>query len=317
MEERLKLGASRCLLGENVRFDGGHKLDRYLRDVLGQYVRFVSVCPEVESGLPIPRESLRLVGDPQSPRLVTGKTRVDHTDTMKAWSEKRLDELESEQLCGFIFKYGSPSSGMSRVKVYPEKGGPPSMKGRGLFAGMFMDRFPLLPVEDEGRLNDPVLRENFIDRIFTMHRWQTMLRKGLGAGALVDFHTRHKLLVMAHNVQAYRDLGKLVAQAGSVAPQDLADAYIKRLMEALAREAKPRQHRNVLDHCQGYFKKFLDPDEKQELREVIRLYGEELVPRIVPVTLLNHYVRKYGQEYLASQVYLNPPPAELKLLNHA
>ncbi|MGE4293285.1 MAG: YbgA family protein [Desulfovibrio sp.] len=317
MDEPLKLGISRCLLGESVRYDGGHKLDRYLRDVLGRYVEFVPLCPEVESGLPVPREALRLVGDPDSPRLVTSKTGQDHTKAMRAWAEKRLEQLAQVDLCGFIFKYGSPTSGMNRVKVYPEKGGPPSMKGRGFFAAMFMDRFPLLPVEDEGRLNDPVLRENFIERIFTMHRWQGLLRGGLRAGALMEFHARHKLLVMAHNVQAYRDLGRLVAKAGIEDLPLLAAAYIERLMTALKREAKPRQHRNVLDHCQGYFKKQLTQGEKQELLEVIRQYGEGLVPRIVPVTLLNHYVRKYGQEYLAAQIYLNPPPAELKLLNHA
>jgi uncharacterized protein YbgA (DUF1722 family)/uncharacterized protein YbbK (DUF523 family) len=316
MTKQLKIGIAKCLLGENVRFDGGHKLDRYLRDVLGQYVRFVPVCPEVECGLPIPREALRLVGDPEAPRLVTSKTGRDYTDQMQTWAATRLDELAEDKLCGYIFKYGSPSSGMSRVKVYPEQGGPPSMKGRGMFAAMFMDRFPLLPVEDDGRLNDPGLRENFIMRIFTVHRWQTMLQNGLTPKALVDFHTRHKILVMAHNVQAYRDLGKLVALAGSEELPSLARDYYQRLLNGLRKPATPKGHRNALDHCQGYFKKELEPFEKQELREVIQQFAEGLIPRIVPVTLLNHYIRKYGQEYLASQVYLNPPPSELKLLNH-
>lgn len=313
---KIKLGISRCLLGEAVRYDGGHKLDRYLRDVLGQHVEFIPICPEVECGMSIPREALRLVGDPESPRLMTNKTRIDHTDKMRAWAEQRLTQLQSEAPCGYIFKYGSPSSGMSRIKVYPEKGGPPSMKGRGIFAGMLMDRFPLLPVEDDGRMNDPALRENFIERIFTMHRWQQMLQNGLSARTFIEFHTRHKLLIMAHNVQAYRDLGKLVSQAGTSNLEILTITYLERLMSALRREAKPKQHRNVLDHCQGYFKKQLTQEERKELRDIIQQYAEGLMPRIVPITLLNHYTRKYGQEYLANQVYLNPPPAELKLMNH-
>ncbi|SKA79760.1 Uncharacterized conserved protein YbgA, DUF1722 family [Paucidesulfovibrio gracilis DSM 16080] len=316
MSEQPKVGIAECLLGKNVRFDGGHKLDRYLRDVLGRHVTYVPVCPEMECGMSIPREAVRLVGDPESPRLVTSRSGVDWTSQMQDWAKQRLDALAGEELCGYIFKYGSPSSGMSRVKVYPEKGGPPSMKGRGMFAGMFMDRFPLLPVEDDGRLNDPGLRENFIQRIFTTHRWQAVLKSGLTPGRLVDFHSRHKLLVMAHNVQAYRDLGKLVAQAGTMDLAVLSDRYFERLLHGMRRPATLKGHRNALDHCQGYFKKQLEPFEKQELREVIAQYAEGLIPRIVPITLLNHYVRKYGQEYLAAQVYLNPPPSELKLLNH-
>ncbi|MEF2146062.1 MAG: DUF523 and DUF1722 domain-containing protein [Desulfovibrionaceae bacterium] len=316
MSSPLKLGISRCLLGENVRFDGGHKLNTYLRDTLGHFVEFVPICPEVGCGLPVPREALRLVGNPEHPRLVTSRTGRDITEQMRSWAIPWLDALGKEQLCGFVFKYGSPSSGMCRVKVYPEQGGPPSLKGRGIFAGMFMDRFPLVPVEDDGRLNDPDIRENFIERIFTMHRWHCGPGSNPEPSALVDFHTRHKLLIMAHNVQAYRDLGKIVATAGR-GDKALRSDYHNRLMDALKRKATPRSHRNVLEHCQGYFKKQLSSGEKQELQEIIQQYYDGLVPRIVPLTLLNHYVRRYGQDYLAAQVYLNPPPAELKLMNHA
>ena len=311
----MKIGISTCLLGENVRYDGGHKLDRYLRDLLGKYVSYVPVCPETESGMPIPREALRLVGDIDSPRLVTQKSGEDYTSVMQSWASKRLDALEKEKLCGFIFKSKSPSSGMERVKVYNDKGHPVP-KGRGIFAGMFMERFPLLPVEEDGRLHDPMLRENFITRIFVYGRWLELMEQGLTTARLIDFHTRHKLLLMAHNVNAYRELGRLVAGARELPPDELADQYISKLMTALKLSSTIKKNVNVLQHVMGYFKKDLSSDEKQELLEVIGNYKDSLVPLIVPVTLLNHYVRKYDQPYLKEQVYLNPHPMELKLRNH-
>jgi uncharacterized protein YbgA (DUF1722 family)/uncharacterized protein YbbK (DUF523 family) len=311
----MRIGISTCLLGENVRYDGGHKLDRYLRDLLGKYVDFVPVCPETESGLPVPREAMRLVGDALNPRLVSIDTRIDHTERLANWSRQKLDELENEKLCGFIFKSRSPSSGMERVKIYNEKGHPVP-KGRGIFAGMFMDRFPLLPVEEDGRLHDPVLRENFITRIFVFSRWHQLMEKGLNTGRLVDFHTRHKLLLMAHNINTYREIGRMVARAREYNPEELANEYIDKLMTALKLSSTIKKNVNVLHHIMGYFKKELSKDEKQELLEIIKNYSDSLVPIIVPITLLNHYVRKYHQAYLEEQVYLNPHPMELKLRNH-
>jgi uncharacterized protein YbgA (DUF1722 family)/uncharacterized protein YbbK (DUF523 family) len=312
-----RLGVSRCLLGENVRYDGGHKLDRFVRDELGRFFTLVPVCPEVECGLPVPREALRLVGDPERPRLVTQKSGLDHTARMTRWAMEALDRLAAQDLCGFVFKYGSPSSGPSQVRVYPEGGGTPSRRGVGLFARLFRERFPLLPVEDEGRLHDPELRENFIERVFVMARWRECLARGFTLGRLVEFHTRHKLLVMAHSPVAYRELGALVARSGGRDPAALAAEYASRLFAALQLTATVKKNVNVLQHVMGYFKKQLSADEKQELLEVLGAYGRELTPLVVPVTLLNHYVRKYGQEYLAAQAYLNPHPLELKLRNHA
>lgn len=317
MEARPKLGVSRCLLGERVRYDGGHKRDGFLADTLAPFVDFVPVCPEVECGLTVPREAMRLVGAPEAPRLRTIKTGVDLTERMNAWAGVRVAGLADADLCGFVFKFGSPSSGMSRVKVYPEGGGAPLLKGRGLFAGRLMDALPLLPVEDEGRLNDPGIRENFIERVFVMHRWRQLVAKGPSLGALVDFHTRHKLLVMSHSVVHYRSLGRLVAQGAGAPLPALLEQYLAGLMEALRLPATVKKQHNVLSHVMGYFKRQLSADEKRELLEILEAYARELLPLIVPVTLLNHYVRKYGEAYLAQQWYLRPHPAELMLRNHA
>jgi uncharacterized protein YbgA (DUF1722 family)/uncharacterized protein YbbK (DUF523 family) len=313
--EKIRLGISACLLGENVRYDGGHKLDRFLTETLGQYVEYVSVCPEVECGLPIPREALRLVGNPDSPRLVTTHTKQDLTGRMTQWARKRVFELEKEGLFGFIFKSDSPSSGMERVKVYSEQG-MPAKKGIGMFARTFMEHFPLLPVEEEGRLHDPILRENFIERIFTLRRWRESLAHGENRGTLVDFHTRHKLLILSHSPKHYQIMGKLVAQAKDLPLKELYQKYQILLMEALFLKTTPKKNSNVLQHMMGYFKDQLSSDEKQELLEVIDRYRQEYIPLIVPATLMNHYVRKYNQPYLKEQVYLSPHPMELQLRNH-
>jgi uncharacterized protein YbgA (DUF1722 family)/uncharacterized protein YbbK (DUF523 family) len=315
--EKLRLGISACLLGEPVRYDGGHKLDPFITGTLGNYVEFLPVCPEAECGLGVPREAMRLVGDPDAPRLMTIRSKVDLTDRMLAWAPKRLEELEQENLCGFIFKSKSPSSGMERVRVYREPPqGSPVARGVGIFARLFMARFPLLPVEDEGRLHDPVLRENFITRLFVMQRWREFLAAGPGLRDLVAFHTRHKLLILAHSPTHYRDLGRLVARAKELPLPELCRLYQSRLMEALRLKATPRKNANVLDHLMGYFKKDLTPDEKRELREVIESHRLGYVPLVVPVTLINHYVRKYQQPYLREQFYLHPHPVELQLRNH-
>jgi uncharacterized protein YbgA (DUF1722 family)/uncharacterized protein YbbK (DUF523 family) len=315
--EKIRLGISACLLGQPVRFDGGHKLDRFITDTLGKYVEFVPVCPEVECGLGVPREAMRLVGDPEAPHLMTVRTKVDFTARMVAWARKRVQELEQENLCGFIFKSKSPSSGMERVKVYSEPPqGSPVTRGVGVFARAFMEHFPLLPVEDEGRLHDPVLRENFIERLFVGQRWRELLTARPTPGGLVAFHTRHKLLILSHSPRHYRELGKLVARGKELPVQELYQHYQSQLMEALRLKTTPKKNTNVLYHLMGYFKKDLSPDEKQELLEIIDYYHEGYVPLVVPVTLINHYVRKYHQPYLQEQFYLHPHPVELQLRNH-
>jgi uncharacterized protein YbgA (DUF1722 family)/uncharacterized protein YbbK (DUF523 family) len=314
--EKPRLGISTCLLGERVRYDGGHKRDRFLTDTFGKFVEWVPVCPEVECGLPVPRESMHLEGDPDDPRLVTSRTGVDLTRKMKDWAARRVVELEGENLSGYIFKANSPSSGMERVKVYDEKGMPQKV-GSGLFARAFMDHFPLLPVEEEGRLHDPVLRENFIERVFCLKRYRDAVSDRRSARTLIQFHADHKLQLMAHSPGVLKEMGQLVARQKEVRRKELFSAYEALLMKALRLKATPGKNANVLQHALGYFKTDLTGDEKREALEVIESYRNEVVPLIVPVTLIAHYSRKYEPEYLARQTFLNPHPNELKLRNHA
>jgi uncharacterized protein YbgA (DUF1722 family) len=258
-----------------------------------------------------------LVGDPEEPRLLTSKTGKDFTDIMRNWAQKRVRELEKETLCGFIFKSKSPSSGMERVKVYTKKGFPGSNKGIGLFARAFMEHFPLLPVEEEGRLHDSALRENFIERIFALKRWRQIVEGEKNRGNIIAFHTEHKLQIMSHSPKHYRDMGRLVARVKDIPLESFYEQYEALFMQALSLKATVKKNVNVLQHMAGYFKKELSKDEKQELQEVIEQYHHNYTPLIVPITLVNHYVRKYEQEYLKNQYYLNPHPIELKLRNRA
>ncbi|MGC9194927.1 MAG: YbgA family protein, partial [Syntrophobacteraceae bacterium] len=305
MMDRIKLGISTCLLGEPVRYDGGHKLDRYLKDTLGRYFEYVPVCPEVECGLGIPRESMHLEGEPGRLRLITSRTRMDLTERMLTWAERRVRDLESEKLYGFIFKSNSPSSGMERVKVIDSKG-MPHKTGVGLFAGVFMNRFPRIPVEEEGRLHDPGLRENFIERIFALKRWRETLEQGRKASRLIEFHSRHKLQVMAHSPRCASEMGHLVAQAAQIPADALFEGYEKMLLEGLRLKSTVKKNTNVLQHIMGYFKHQLTADEKLELMELIEQYYKEYLPLVVPLALLKHYARKYEQTYLKEQSYLDP-----------
>jgi uncharacterized protein YbgA (DUF1722 family)/uncharacterized protein YbbK (DUF523 family) len=321
MDGKPKLGVSSCLLGEHVRYDGGHRRDRFITDELARFFDFVPVCPELEIGLPTPRPPLRLVGPSEAPRLVFVEGGEDVTDRMEAWARTRCGELEHENLCGYIFKSKSPSSGMERVKVY-DPNGVPANTGVGVFARIFMAHFPLLPVEDEGRLHDAGFRENFIERVFAVRRWQELVEQGRTRGHLVEFHARHKLLIMSHSPRHLTELGQLVADANSYRPTDLYERYFARFVEALKLTATVPKQCNVLQHVMGFFKKQLADDEKKELIEVIEQYRRGHVPLIVPITLLNHYVRLYGPanrsvgDYLAQQHYLHPHPVELSLRSH-
>lgn len=315
-EPILRLGISSCLLGEKVRYDGGHKLDRFLVEVLGKFVEWEPVCPEIEIGLSIPRESMRLMGNPDAPRLVAPKSGTDHTNRMTTWAQSRLEALATRDLSGFVFKKDSPSSGLFRVKVYNEHG-MAERTGSGLFARAVRDRFPLLPLEEEGRLNDLPLRENFIERIFAHYRWMELVKTDPTPGGLVRFHTAHKLTLMAHSPKHYTEMGRLVAKAGTLPWEELQETYGRLFMEGLTLLGTRRKHVNVLQHLMGYLKKDLSIEDKQELLGLIEDYRQELVPLIVPMTLLKHHLRRHKvPAWVWQQVYLSPYPRELMLRNH-
>ena len=311
-----RIGVSACLLGDEVRFDGGHKRDPFLTEILSPHVEFVRVCPEVEVGMGTPRETLRLVRNGNGPvRMMTTRTQVDHTESMKRWAKRRLHELADENLAGYILKKDSPSCGMERVKVFGGRG-MPDRNGRGIFAEALMMAFPELPVEEEGRLADPRLRENFIERIFTYQRMRHFFTGRWTTAGLIAFHTTHKMALLAHSPTAYVELGRIVATAGSTPRNTLRRRYESRFMRTLAIVATTRRHTNVLTHMAGHLKRLLDKPAKQELRESIDEYRRGLRPLIVPLTLLRHHVRTHGVTYLADQTYLDPHPRELMLRNH-
>lgn len=309
---RVRIGISLCLLGENVRYDGGHKRDAFLVERFGKYVQWVPVCPEVESGMPTPRDPMRLVEIDGSVRMTAPATGTDHTATMLDFSRRRTRALAGEGLSGYVFKRSSPSCGVHRVKVY--KDGVPAGKGRGLFADAVLTAFPTLPVEEEGRLNDPRLRENFVSRVFAYHRWHEIRRKT--RRALMGFHAAHKFVLMAHNQQGMRRLGALLGRAGQFPEtHELAEVYWKEFSDVMMRVPTRRNHTNVLEHMAGFVSDRIDAADRAELQQAIERYRLELTPLIVPVTLIRHYVRKFEIDYLGDQVYLDPHPAELLLLN--
>jgi uncharacterized protein YbgA (DUF1722 family)/uncharacterized protein YbbK (DUF523 family) len=311
----IRVGISSCLLGESVRFDGGHKRDAFLVDTFGRFVEWVPICPEVECGLGTPRESMRLVRVDKGIRLLTVKTAVDLTDRMATYVQRQMPIIAAANLCGYVLKKDSPSCGLERVKIYGGHG-VAEKSGRGMFAAVLVDEFPHLPVEEEGRLSDPKLRENFVERVFAYWRLRELFRNPWNVGALVRFHTAHKLILMAHSPEAYRQLGRLTAAASTVSRRELAERYTEAFMNALSVMATRRRHANVLQHMAGYFKNQLDAESKAELRAAIDDYRRELVPLIVPVTLFRHHVRVHQVEYLAGQLYLEPHPKELMLRNH-
>ncbi len=310
--EKIKVGISSCLLGNPVRYDGSHKLDTFLKDIVGKYFDFIPICPEVEMGLPVPREPMHLVGDRDNLRLITTRSKIDYTDRMLKFARKRVKELKKEDLCGFIFKSRSPSSGYRNVKVYNDNGIPTSTSS-GLFAKVFMEENPLIPVEDEGRLKDDEIRDNFFTRVFILYNWKRLIKTGFTRKGIIDFHTHNKLLIMAHSPKAYLELGRSLTNLKGVNLREFADVYINNVMDALRHKATRGKNVNVMYHTMGYFKKYLDRKDKEELISLIQEYKEGNLPLIVPITMINHYVNKFDISYLKSQSFLNPTPLELRV----
>lgn len=310
---RPAIGISSCLLGEEVRFDGGHKRNPFITDVLAEHFDFRPVCPEVGVGMSVPRPPIHLRRDEHRVRVVGSRDPdLDYTAEMEDYARRQAGELGD--ISGYIFKARSPSCGVWRVPVH---GGPgaPSRDGRGIYADAFIRARPLLPVEEEGRLQDPVLRENFVERVFAFRRWQELVAEGMTADALVRFHTMHKLSLMSHDERTMRELGRLVADAGKGPLEQVAARYISRFMAAMEKRATRKRHADVLMHLMGFLKKTIDGDDKQELLDVIHAYRRGELPLIVPVTLIKHYFRRNPHPYAVEQVYLNPHPRELMLRN--
>ncbi|MDF1832508.1 MAG: DUF523 and DUF1722 domain-containing protein [Porticoccaceae bacterium] len=311
---KIKVGISSCLLGNEVRFDGGHKHSRLCTDSLSRYFEFVPECPEVASGMSIPRKPIRLIGDIQAPKVVAvHDNSLDYTDQLKTFSEYKAQQLD--ELCGYVFMQKSPSCGVFRVKVYQEGGYPAAEPGRGVYAKAVMEAKPLLPVEESGRLEDAVLRESFITRVYAYHNWQQLKKQGLSYQSILEFHASYKYCLMARTPTHYVELGRLLADAGKHDIDDLAERYFSLLMENLSVLATRKTHTNVLMHLQGYLKKVLSAKEKQELGNIIEQYRTHQVPLIVPITLLKHHFNNHPDPYIEKQAYLQPYPDDLSLRN--
>ncbi len=314
--DKINVGISSCLLGEKVRWNGDHKQNWYAKEILGNYFEYFPVCPEVEVGMGVPRETVHLKGDKNSQTMVGTKTGKDWTRQMTSFSADKVEELARLKLCGFIFQKKSPSCGLFRVPLYPASGKQAISQGRGMFAQAFTDRFPLIPVEEEGRLNDPKIRENFIIRVFSYFRLRKVFDGRFSRGTLVRFHTAQKFLLLAHSRKYYDALGRLVAQSKQLSPAELKDQYASLFMQALSFKSTAKKNTDVLMHMMGFLKKNLSATEKKDILSTVEDYRNELVPLIVPLTLIRHHVNTHNIEYLSDQVYLNPHPKELMLRNH-
>lgn len=311
---KIKVGISSCLLGNEVRFDGGHKHSKMCSENLSRYFDFVAECPEVGIGLGIPRKPIRLIGDVKSPLIVSAHdNNIDHTDKMLEFSHRKAKE--HSDLCGYIFMKNSPSCGLFRVKVYQENGYPAKDPGRGIYANVITQENPLLPVEESGRLADPSLRENFIARVYAYHNWQQLKQAGLSHHSIIEFHSRYKYSLMAHAPASYVELGRMLADAGNHDVDSLAERYFPLLMTALSQIATRKTHTNVLMHLQGYLKKVLSSEEKQELTLLFEQYRTDEIPLIVPITLLKHHFNNHPNPYISKQAYLQPYPDDLSLRN--
>lgn len=315
MDDTLRIGVSSCLLGEEVRWNGGHSRARYLTDVLGDFVEFVPVCPEVEVGMGVPRPTVRLVVRGERVAMVDPKSGTDWTSAMDRYSRRRVSELADEDLDGFVLKSKSPTCGMERVKVYRD-GTSPLMSGRGLFAAELMGRNPQLPVEEEGRLNDPILRENFVERVFAFARLKQLFAPRWSLGDVMAFHAREKLLLRAHDPSGSRELGRFLGGAADLPRPAFAAEYQERFMTSMGRRTTVRKHVDVLQHSVGFLRRAGDEVGRVEMAEAIEDYRAGLVPLVVPTTILAHLARRHGQDYLLESTYLAPHPKELMLRNH-
>ncbi len=313
---KIRLGVSACLLGREVRYDGNHARDDFVVETLAKHVTLIGVCPEDDLGMGTPRETVRLVGDPAAPKMLATHSVKDWTTPMNRWSARRARELGAEDLCGYIFKKNSPSCGVFRVKVYTGEGNRFVRRGRGLFAAEFSRRFPLVPIEDEERLHDAELRENFLERVFAYRRLKDLFQGRWKRGAVIDFHSREKFLLMAHSPVGLKKLDRLTAAIKDLKPAEFRDAYMKAFMEIMALKTTLGKHAKALEKMAGYLSDHLSAAERKRVRASIGDFRRGQAPLIVPVTLLNHYIEIHEVAGVGNQTYLNLHPRELMLRNH-
>ncbi len=312
--QKIKVGISACLLGQEVRFDGSHKRDRFITDKLSHYFEFMAYCPEVAIGMGVPRPTIHLKQSGDNIKVVGVHKAIDVTSELRDYSINTCKKLST--LCGYILKSKSPTCGMERVKIYHDNG-QSTKNGVGIFAEQLKHQHPYLPLEEEGRLNDPVLRENFIIRVYALNRWNELMSDGVESKKLIVFHTQHKLLLMSHHPVKYRELGKLLSNLKTDDINKVAKNYIFEFMHVLKYKATPVKHMNTLLHCMGYLKKLLVASDKKEMVELLNQYRNNEVPLVAPMTLIQHHFRKNPNDYMANQVYFEPYPKELGLRNHA
>ena len=305
-QNKLRLGISTCLLGEKVRYDGGHKLDAWIKNTLGQFTTFVPVCPEFECGMSIPRPAMHLEGTKENPQLIQTHSKLNLTKQMKNWIKLQIKKLKSQDLDGYIFKTKSPSCGLNKIKIFSPSNKLISAAGVGLFAKQFTKSFPFIPVTDEEKLHNPKYREHFIELIFIMKRWRELILQKKSLRNLMIFHNKHKLVIMSHSVSHFKKIEKMLTNN----PKDcskLYQIYHPKLVEVLRLHTTTKKHFKVLQHTLSYCKPYLTADEKKELLSVLDQYHNDLLPLIVPIALIKHYAKKYQIEYLLEQYYFNPP----------
>lgn len=314
IKNKIPVGISACLLGDNVRFNGGHSRSLYCLGPLSEYFDYKKFCPEMAAGFGTPRPTMRLEGDPSNPRLVfSNKRNIEITEQLVTSNERYLENLPD--LDGYIVMKNSPSCGYERIKVYQENGHPHMKRVRGLFTQSLMDRYPHLPIEEDGRLNDPLLRENFLLRVFAHHEFRNTVVNNLSMKHLIDYHSRYKYIVMAHSQPAYKAIGRLLSGQETSSIEDLAEEYFRQFMVALAKPAKRKNHCNVLMHLVGYLKREVDAKVRQDILNVIEQYRRGEVNLTTPITLLYHYLKLYGSEYVKEQRYFTPYPQALGIRN--
>ena len=314
MDEKIPVGISSCLLGQEVRYNGGHTRSKYCVNHLSRIFEFVAFCPEVAIGLGIPREPIRMIGAIDAPRVVgTVTTELDVTDALVDYAHTVAGQAEN--FCGYIFMKNSPSCGLYSTKIYNDKNNLPG-KHAGMFTRTLRQLLPLLPVEEDGRLNDAVLRENFIAQVFAYHDWRVNVQNAAAAKKIVDYHSRYKYLIMAHNQSAYRQLGRMVAKSGIGDIESLAQKYIELFMKTVRKPANRRGHSNALYHLLGYLRDGVPGKVRQDIANHIEEYRVGIVNLAVPMSIMDHYLKLYGSEYVNRQAYLAPYSKDLGLRNN-